>query len=77
MPEDEEDAAEFRGEFLRRLIFLAAEMGEFFDPEDTVRWFFERQRLANDRRPIDMVADEGDFVVLCQRLAALHDGAFL
>jgi len=64
-------------QFLRRLIQLAAEMGDFYDPEGVPGWFFESQKVLNDRRPIDMIEGDIAWADLCARMAALRDGAFV
>lgn len=56
---------------LRRCLKLSAEMSEFYSPERVVEWFFERDAIFGNRRPVDMIRDDFAWAELNARVAPL------
>lgn len=62
---------------LRRALRMAAELVEFYEPEQVTNWFFLPQKIIHNKRPVDVLDDADEWDRVVARIAALRDGAFL
>jgi len=63
---------------LRRILdlaFAAEELGELYAPDEARLWLFERNKLLDLKRPVDLIA-EGHIDAVLQVISQLKDGAY-